>query len=1124
VADRSLAPGREGACTLLRPAVTLLGGPAAGCAATPRPAGVRDGTGRRLGGMLDRQLQWPGLAPRGRAASSWRPARDSGRHPWPRSTCPAAAHTWPGRSSRLRGRRAGPSPPARAVLPTAAPDPGGQAQATSLSTGASEPHDWTPRPPSPLPPLPAEPQLGCGGSFSGCARQLASRRLRVLVVGDVWPLQTRPRLCSLGHASVLSSPVRPCPVLSCPVLRPSHSAACAAVIVTAAAVVQPSHEPPSPPGAPRAAPPRPGVSARAPPGVSQTAPPGAVPASRASGSGAPQTARRVPPEPAPEPPRHMRPLSQTQWCRASAQACGPLGATSEARGCWGLTRKSGNTKRGAPPLTRPPPRGVGQTPAPRPAAASRERAGRGSRPLAGWAVLSPGGWTRRLRQDPVSTQLEPAPSVAGGGESRAAGRPGLPCLQEGVRGGRLRREAHRAGGSRGRTQGLRGPVSMARRGASLAAKAPRWHRRLSEASRPLVCTRTPQPILAQQGAAPATGGPELGRTTGSQHGRVVVGGRLVSTQQLPAPHPADPQPAQDAGCGRAAQNPAVRVCLPDSFSRRVLWTLHEAVKFGETVSYQQLAALAGNPKAARAVGGAMRRNPVSVPPDSFATAGRAEPPWRESASRAAALRLLRLRQPALPSRQPARELSAGVRSGGRTASLRPLSRPGQPLWLGDPRLCIETVREAPDGVGLGIAQLPQPNGRGLGRPARAEQPAGGSLRLIQVTGAALWRRDPRRPGAAAGPPVPILIPCHRVTCSSGAVGHYSGGLGVKEWLLAHEGSLAGSPRPAGTCRREGAAAAVRLRGPPGAVSMSLERFPADRSPAPTPGPRLPCPDPASRRVCVQEAVVAVISEPGTALPPAPACCPPPVRRPSGGAGLAAESSLEKLQRTQLSGPCPPPAAPLMGSPPGMRGAGLGRRLPTWPRDVLDPGHKRQPEACVARKAAPCQVPQDSGSAFLRSPIWLPSRGRATAPGRSTLGRRAAMTQASQAERLDICPALALSGGPDPVVQQTAPGPAGSRVEGGGLREATARQAPTVAAHPPTRAPPAPCRAGPGRGDEPWPRGAGQPRQFGLYRRRCVTPTNAGPSQGAGPTCSAVSQSQGRATREAAAGLPCVLPF
>ncbi|XP_057593204.1 methylated-DNA--protein-cysteine methyltransferase isoform X2 [Hippopotamus amphibius kiboko] len=52
----------------------------------------------------------------------------------------------------------------------------------------------------------------------------------------------------------------------------------------------------------------------------------------------------------------------------------------------------------------------------------------------------------------------------------------------------------------------------------------------------------------------------------------------------------------------------------DSFTRQVLWKLLKAVKFGETVSYQQLAALAGNPKAARAAGGAMRRNPVRLYP------------------------------------------------------------------------------------------------------------------------------------------------------------------------------------------------------------------------------------------------------------------------------------------------------------------------------------------------------------------------------------------------------------------------------------------------------------------------------------------------------------------------------
>nr|XP_023492769.1 methylated-DNA--protein-cysteine methyltransferase isoform X2 [Equus caballus] len=52
----------------------------------------------------------------------------------------------------------------------------------------------------------------------------------------------------------------------------------------------------------------------------------------------------------------------------------------------------------------------------------------------------------------------------------------------------------------------------------------------------------------------------------------------------------------------------------DSFTRQVLWKLLKVVKFGEMISYQQLAALAGNPKAARAVGGAMRNNPLFSSP------------------------------------------------------------------------------------------------------------------------------------------------------------------------------------------------------------------------------------------------------------------------------------------------------------------------------------------------------------------------------------------------------------------------------------------------------------------------------------------------------------------------------
>ncbi|XP_034464745.1 methylated-DNA--protein-cysteine methyltransferase [Hippoglossus hippoglossus] len=50
----------------------------------------------------------------------------------------------------------------------------------------------------------------------------------------------------------------------------------------------------------------------------------------------------------------------------------------------------------------------------------------------------------------------------------------------------------------------------------------------------------------------------------------------------------------------------------DAFTSRVLHVLQRDVKFGETVSYKRLAEMAGNPRAVRAVGGAMRRNPVPL--------------------------------------------------------------------------------------------------------------------------------------------------------------------------------------------------------------------------------------------------------------------------------------------------------------------------------------------------------------------------------------------------------------------------------------------------------------------------------------------------------------------------------
>lgn len=42
-------------------------------------------------------------------------------------------------------------------------------------------------------------------------------------------------------------------------------------------------------------------------------------------------------------------------------------------------------------------------------------------------------------------------------------------------------------------------------------------------------------------------------------------------------------------------------------------------------------------------------------------------------------------------------------------------------------------------------------------------------------------------GAMRRNPIPILIPCHRVVTSVGSLGHYTGGVDKKEWLLAFEG-------------------------------------------------------------------------------------------------------------------------------------------------------------------------------------------------------------------------------------------------------------------------------------------------------------------------------------------------
>jgi methylated-DNA-[protein]-cysteine S-methyltransferase len=48
-----------------------------------------------------------------------------------------------------------------------------------------------------------------------------------------------------------------------------------------------------------------------------------------------------------------------------------------------------------------------------------------------------------------------------------------------------------------------------------------------------------------------------------------------------------------------------------AFQRKV-WDALSSIKFGETVSYRDIAKKVGNPKAVRAVGAAIGKNPISI--------------------------------------------------------------------------------------------------------------------------------------------------------------------------------------------------------------------------------------------------------------------------------------------------------------------------------------------------------------------------------------------------------------------------------------------------------------------------------------------------------------------------------
>jgi methylated-DNA-[protein]-cysteine S-methyltransferase len=75
--------------------------------------------------------------------------------------------------------------------------------------------------------------------------------------------------------------------------------------------------------------------------------------------------------------------------------------------------------------------------------------------------------------------------------------------------------------------------------------------------------------------------------------------------------------------------------------------------------------------------------------------------------------------------------------------------------------------------------------------ATAEIPYGGVLSYAQVASVAGSPRGSRAAGNALGAnPIPIVIPCHRVLRSGGALGGYGGGTERKRWLLELEGAQA----------------------------------------------------------------------------------------------------------------------------------------------------------------------------------------------------------------------------------------------------------------------------------------------------------------------------------------------
>jgi methylated-DNA-[protein]-cysteine S-methyltransferase len=74
----------------------------------------------------------------------------------------------------------------------------------------------------------------------------------------------------------------------------------------------------------------------------------------------------------------------------------------------------------------------------------------------------------------------------------------------------------------------------------------------------------------------------------------------------------------------------------------------------------------------------------------------------------------------------------------------------------------------------------------------ARIPYGRTITYSELASRAGNPRAQRAAGSACGAnPIPIVVPCHRVVRTGGAIGNYGGGPEVKEFLLGLEGALEG---------------------------------------------------------------------------------------------------------------------------------------------------------------------------------------------------------------------------------------------------------------------------------------------------------------------------------------------